>query len=96
MISVKISPSDQENKRYKAIFYENGKKILTKNFGYKGGSTYIDHKNDKIRDAWVARHKIRGNFDDYKSASSLAYHILWRFKSFNEAVKAYKQKFNLL
>jgi len=95
MVSVKITPSDQGSKRYKAVFFENGKKILTRHFGYKGGSTYIDHKDDKIKNAWIARHSVRGNFDDYKSASSLAYHILWRFKSFNEAVRSYKNKFNL-
>jgi len=96
MVSVKITPSDQGSKRYKAVFTnDDGKKILTRHFGYKGGSTYIDHKDDKIKNAWIARHSVRGNFEDYKSASSLAYHILWRFKSFNEAVRSYKNKFNL-
>ena len=95
MVSVKITPSDQGSKRYKAVFFENGKKILTRHFGYKGGSTYIDHKDDKIKNAWIARHKIRGNFEDYKSASSLAYHILWNKTSFNESVRSYKNKFNL-
>jgi len=95
MVSVKITPSDQGTKRYKAVFFENGKKILTRHFGYKGGSTYIDHKDDKIKNAWIARHKIRGNFEDYKSASSLAYHILWNKTSFNESVRSYKNKFNL-
>ena len=95
MVSVKITPSDQGSKRYKAVFFENGKKILTRHFGYKGGSTYIDHKDDKIKNAWVARHQKRGNFEDYKSASSLAYHILWNKTSFNESVRSYKNKFNL-
>ena len=95
MVSVKITPSDQGTKRYKAVFYESGKKILTKHFGYKGGSTYIDHKDDVKKDAWVARHSVRGNFEDYKSASALARWILWNKTSFNESVRSYKNKFNL-
>lgn len=95
MVSVKISPSDQGTKRYKAIFYENNKKILTKHFGYKGGSTYIDHKDDKIKEAWIARHKVRGDFNNYKSSSALSRWVLWDKTSFNESVKSYKSKFNL-
>jgi hypothetical protein len=94
-MKVSITSSDRPEKRYKAVFTDadGGKKTV--HFGYKTGSTYIDHKDNKIKDAWIARHKVRGNFNDYKSASSLAYHILWRYKSFNEAVRSYKNKFNL-
>ena len=96
MVSVIITPSNQETKRYKAVFTnDDGKKILTKHFGYKGGSTYIDHKDDVKKDAWVARHSVRGNFEDYKSASALARWILWNKTSFNESVRSYKNKFNL-
>ena len=94
-MKVSITPSDRPEKRYKAVFTDNDGRKKTVHFGYKTGSTYIDHKDDKIKNAWISRHKVRGTFNDYKSASSLSYHILWRFKSFNEAVKSYKNKFNL-
>ena len=94
-MKVSITPSDRPEKRYKAVFTDNDGSKKTVHFGYKTGSTYIDHKDDKIKNAWIARHKVRGSFENYKSASSLSYHILWRFKSFNEAVKSYKNKFNL-
>jgi len=94
-MKVSITPSDRDDKRYKAVFTDKDDGKKTVHFGYKTGSTYIDHKDDKIKEAWVARHKVRGTFNDYKSASSLAYHILWKYKSFNEAVKQYKNKFNL-
>lgn len=94
-MKVSITPSDRPEKRYKAVFTDTDGGKKTVYFGYKTGSTYIDHKDDKIKNAWIKRHSVRGNFEDYKSASSLAYHILWKFKSFNEAVKSYKNKFNL-
>lgn len=94
-MKVSITPSDRPEKRYKAVFIDTDGGKKTVHFGYKTGSTYIDHKNNKIKDAWIARHKVRGSFNDYKSASSLAYHILWNKPSFNEAVKSYKSKFNL-
>jgi hypothetical protein len=43
--------SNVKNKRYFVIY--NGKRI---NFGSKSGKTYIDHKDDKKKDAWYARH----------------------------------------
>ena len=47
--------SDVKNKRYYVIYKK--KKI---NFGLQGGSTFIDHKDEKKRKAWRARHsKIR-------------------------------------
>jgi len=96
MVKVEFAPSTNKEKKYMAIFYsDSGEKIKTTHFGAKNASTYIDHKDEKIKNAWVARHRVRGTFNDYKSASSLAYNILWRFKSFNEAVKEYKKKFNL-
>ena len=43
------------NKRYYVIF--NNKKI---HFGSKTGKTFIDHGNNQIKNAWLARHtKIR-------------------------------------
>jgi hypothetical protein len=43
--------SNVRNKRYYVIY--GGKRI---NFGSKTGQTYIDHKDDKKKDAWYARH----------------------------------------
>ena len=95
MVKVDIKKSTNADKKLMAIFTDkDGSKKIT-HFGAKNASTYIDHKDEKIKNAWVARHRVRGTFNDYKSASSLAYNILWRFKSFNEAVKEYKKKFNL-
>ena len=79
------------------------KKVKTTHFGYaitdndikKYGSTYIDHKNDTLKEAYIARHKVNEDFSDYMSAGSLAYHILWNKKTLREAISDYKRRFRL-
>jgi len=69
---VVISKSSKADKRMKADF---GKKTV--HFGARGGSTFIDHKDQKIKANWEARHKVREKWNDYDSAGALSKHILW-------------------
>lgn len=98
-MKVIISLSDKPNKRYTAIFYDNDKKVKTTHFGYKDkdgfGSTYIDHKNDDIKDAYIARHRVNEDFNNYMSAGSLSRYILWNKKTLRESITYYKQRFSL-
>ena len=71
-MKVVISKSTKPDKRLKATF-EN--KVV--HFGAKGGSTYVDHKNQKTKESWLARHRVRENWQDYTSAGALSKHILW-------------------
>jgi hypothetical protein len=70
--------SKAKNKRYYVIY--KGKKI---NFGLKGGSTFIDHKDEKKRKAWLARHRMvklkSGKFAhlDKRQPSYWAKTLLW-------------------
>jgi len=96
MVSVKFSKSEIQNKRMTATFYDDaGKKKKTVQFGYKGGSTFIDHKNEDTKKAWIARHQIRGKFEIYDTPSALARWILWEEKNLQDAIRKYKKKFNL-
>ena len=49
---INIEPSKVKHKIY-CITMDSGKKC---NFGLDTGSTYIDHHNPKLRDAYRARH----------------------------------------
>jgi hypothetical protein len=73
--------------------------IRTTHFGYKDkegyGNTYIDHKNDNIKDAWIKRHQVNRTFENYMSVSSLARYILWEHKTLTKAISAYKRRFDL-
>ena len=103
-MEVIIKLSDKPDKRYMAVFYDKNKKIKTTHFGYaitdengrkKYGSTYIDHKNDDLKEAYIARHKVNEDFNDYMSAGSLSRYILWEKKSLRDAINDYKRRFKL-
>ena len=69
---VVISKSSKADKRMKADF---GKKTV--HFGARGGSTFIDHKDQKTKANWEARHRVREEWNDYDSAGALSKHLLW-------------------
>jgi hypothetical protein len=102
-MEVIIKLSDRPDKRYMAVFYDKNKKLKTTHFGYaitdndikKYGSTYIDHKNDTLKEAYIARHKVNEDFNDYMSAGSLSRYILWEKKSLRDAISDYKKRFSL-
>jgi hypothetical protein len=75
---VSIAPSKVKHKRY-VITMQDGKKY---NFGLDTGSTYIDHHDKDIREAYRARHM--GNTIEKKlinnlvpSPSLFSFYILW-------------------
>lgn len=102
-MEVIIKLSDKPDKRYMAVFYDKNKKVKTTHFGYaitdkgikKYGSTYIDHKNDDLKEAYIARHKVNEDFNDYMSAGSLSRYILWEKKTLRDAINDYKRRFKL-
>lgn len=73
-----FNKSSVKGKRFYVVY--NGKRI---NFGSSVGSTFIDHNDKKIRDAWYARHsKVTdgdGNLviNDKNSPSFWSANILW-------------------
>ncbi len=55
MESIKESP--RKGKRYRVIMKDG----THYDFGLKGGSTYLDHKDKQKRDAYIARHMKNKN-----------------------------------
>ena len=92
-----ITKSDAKNKRLKAIFTDkNFKKTI--NFGFKGGSTYIDHSDKIKRKNYIARHQVREKkfYNSPLHASTLSRFILWgESDNLKESIKLFKKKFNL-
>jgi hypothetical protein len=68
-----IEKSNRKGKRYKVEF-ANGRIV---HFGQAGGSTYIDHGDKAKREAYLARHKKRENWNDPYSAGALSRWLLW-------------------
>ena len=80
---VYVRPSTRANKRLMAEFPDR-----TVHFGSRDGSTYIDHYDDDIRDAWIARHSVKGDFKNYESPAALARWLLWEEQTLPEAIQA--------
>jgi len=97
MVFVQLSKSNQEGKKYKAIFYkdENRQKIRTVHFGAVGYQDFTQHKDEDRKQAYLARHKNNENWADYKSAGSLSRYILWNKPSISASYNDYVKKFNL-
>jgi hypothetical protein len=89
LLSVKKSTA--KNKKYTAIFDDG----TSTHFGLQGSSTYIDHKDDKKKDAYIARHKVNENWNDPKSAGYLSYYLLWNKTTLSASIADFKKRFNL-
>jgi hypothetical protein len=97
MTKMVIEKGTAKNKKLKAIFYdEKGKKIKTSQFGMEGSSTYIDHKDKKLRSRYIDRHRTNENWNDPQSAGALSRYLLWGDStSLNTNIKKYKKMFKL-
>ena len=97
MTKMVIEKGTAKNKKLKAIFYdEKGKKIKTAQFGMEGSSTYIDHKDKKLRSRYIDRHRTNENWNDPQSAGALSRYLLWGDStSLNTNIKKYKKMFKL-
>lgn len=97
-----IKPSDSSTKKYTATFCmcegptaccdRERKKV---HFGQKGSSTYIDHRDEKKKDAYIARHEVREKFNNPTTPGSLSRFILWNKTTLSASIADFKKRFNL-
>ena len=81
-MKVVISKSTRPQKRLMAKF--EGRTV---HFGQRGAKTFVDHKDEEVKRAWIARHRVREDWRDYDTAGSLSKHVLWSKTSISAAVK---------
>ena len=76
------------------VITPSGKKI---HFGSKGANTYPKHKDDKIKKAWIARHRVRENWkkSGINTAGFWARWILWNRKSIRDSIRDTNRRFNI-
>jgi len=94
-ISVAFLPSSSKGKRLKAVLRSADGKTKTINFGSASGQSFVDHKDSKKKEAWIARHKVREDWSVPDTAGSLAKHILWETPSLANNKKLFARKFSL-
>ena len=103
MFLLSVKPSTKQDKKYTATFCKCEKKNECKgsnhkvvSFGSKGSSTFLDHKDNKKKDAYLARHRVNDKFDkDPTSAHALSKFLLWNKKTLSESIADFKKKFKL-
>ena len=64
-------------------------------FGQSGSSTFIDHKDEKKKSAYLARHKANENWNDPTSAGALSRYILWNKPTMRASIADFKKRFNV-
>jgi hypothetical protein len=99
LISVVETPADSK-KKYIASFCqcegktkckpEDRKKIQ---FGSKGSTTFTSGATEAQKDAYIARHSVREDFNKIGPAS-LSRFILWSSKTLAGGIKNFKAKFD--
>ena len=104
-MEVEIKPSSAKNKKWTAVFYKNGKKIKTSNFGAKGSKDYtIYYKEDgkkkanERKDLYYGRH-FKREAEKWKSEpmspAALSKYILWNKPTLKESINSYLKTFKL-
>jgi hypothetical protein len=92
---VKIVKSDNPEKKYMAVFDNDGR-TKTTHFGARGMTDYIKSQDPERRMRYLGRHKANEDWNDPTSAGALSRYILWGDStSFNENVKQFKRRFDL-
>ncbi len=80
-IKGKLEVSDRKNKRFKITLDDNSV-IHFGQFPFNGRGTFIDHKDEKLLNAWRARHSrvMKDGEPAYlnpNSASYYSWNLLW-------------------
>lgn len=98
-MNLKISDNpnaDKDKKRLIAVFeLDNGKQANIKFGFHKSQGTFYDTGDKKKKAAYIARHKVRENFNDIMTAGALSRFILWHDTNLNNIKKLLKSRFNI-
>jgi hypothetical protein len=89
---ISLEKSNKPEKKYVIKFSEPSKTI---HFGSKNSSTYLDHKDIKIRENYLKRHAVLEDWNKI-GPGSLSAIILWgRTTDLNKNLKYYLNKFDI-
>lgn len=89
-----LSISTNKNKRFKVKLYKNNELQKTIHFGSKNPTygTFLEHKNDAYKDAYIKRHQVNEDWTNPKTAGFWSRWILWSKPTLRESMlEAVKQ-----
>ena len=88
-----IVKSWKPDKKYEALFAVEGSERAV-HFGSATSQTYVEGADDLKKANYLKRHAVREDWSNPISAGSLSRWILWSEPDINDAIKAYKSRFN--
>ena len=92
---------DGKTKYMISFFNEQTNRINTIKFGSAPNKDYTIYfkegkeKADMMKTAYIARHSVRENFDDYTSRGALSRWILWNLPTVESSLKDFLKRFNI-
>lgn len=95
---ISITKSDKAGKKMMAKFMV-GKREKTVHFGSSGNKDFTIYsaedkaKAEKMRNAYIARHKVNENWNDPMTAGTLSRFVLWEAPTISGGISAYKKRF---
>lgn len=89
---VSIKPASDGKHKYTAIFSDPKK---TTHFGAVGYTDFTKSRDEQKKEAYLARHKARENWNDPTTAGALSRWILWNEPTLAASIKDFKRRFNL-
>ena len=92
---IEVKKSTKTDKKYMAVFENNGRKKTT-HFGAKGMDDYTLKGDKEQRERYRARHKKDLETKDPTRAGFLSYYLLWGDStSFAQNLRDFKSRFGL-
>ena len=93
---IKNNPNaPKDKKRAIGFFIMNNGKTITRKFGSAVGFTYFDGATEQTRNAYLARHEVRENWNDIMTAGALAKWVLWTDTNRSKIEKIINRKFGI-
>jgi hypothetical protein len=95
-----VKPSTKPEKKLMATFDVDGKEKVV-HFGSSKNKDYTIYmkedkaKAEKMKAAYLARHKVNENFNNPITAGALSRWILWNLPTQSASIKDFKKQFNL-
>lgn len=83
--------------KYVGVFTDDNNKVLRVPFGAKGYEDYTQHGNRVRRSLYLARHRVREDWNNPYSAGALSKHLLWGdTSSLRQNIELFKRRFRLV
>jgi hypothetical protein len=91
----KLKKAEDGKHKYTIIFKTKEGKEKKISFGAMGYDDYIITNDDKKKEAYIARHKVREDWNDPFSKGALSRYILWNKKTLKESLDDYLKRFKI-